>query len=93
MVAITTDNATKIKDILQNLQNPTTMLHTELSVSSPQDLTHQRYPHMTHFLPLHLAVICHAKGVFKCLFQHGVDVTQRDFRGNNVLHTLINVSP
>ena len=42
--------------------------------------------------PLHLAVICHAKDVVKCLFQHGVDVTQRDFRGNNVLHTLINVS-
>ena len=95
MVAITTDNATKTEDILQNLQNPTTkftLLHTELPVSSPQDKTHQRYPHRTHFLPLHLAVICHAKGVVKRLFQHGVDVTQRDFRGNNVLHTLINVS-
>ena len=30
MVAITTDNATKIEDILQNLHNPTAMLHTEL---------------------------------------------------------------
>ena len=95
MVAITTENASKTEAILQNLQNPTTkftLLHTELPVSSPQDKTHQRYPHRTHFLPLHLAVICHAKGVVKCLIQHGLDVTQRDFRRNNVLHALINVS-
>ena len=94
-MAISTDNSTKADEILQNPSGPSAkyiLLHTQLSVLSPLDKTCQKYPHRSHFLPLHLAVICHAKDVMKSLVQNGVDVTQLDDKGNNVVHTLITVS-
>ena len=92
VMAITTDNAMKTDDILKNSPNCSTksiLLHTPLSVRSPLDKAHQKYTHRINLLPLHLAVICHARDVVECFVQHGVNVTQRDDRGNNVLHTLI----
>ena len=92
VMAIITDNATKTDDILKNsltCSTKTTLLHAPLFVRSPLDKAHQKYTHRIHLLPFHLAVICHARDVVKCFVQHGVNVTQCDDRGNNVLHTLI----
>ena len=92
VMAITTDNVTKTDDILTNsptCSTKSTLLHAPLSVRSPLDKGPQKYTRRTHLLPFHLAVICHARDVVKCFVQHGVNVTQRDDRGNNVLHTLI----
>ena len=91
-MAITTDNVTKTDDILTNsptCSTKSTLLHAPLSVRSPLDKGPQKYTRRTHLLPFHLAVICHARDVVKCFVQHGVNVTQCDDRGNNVLHTLI----
>ena len=95
MMAISTDNATKVDGILQNLptlSTKSTLLHTQLYVLSNLNTANRKSTTRTPFLPFHFAVICHAKGVVRCMVQHGVDVTQIDDLGNNVLHTLINVS-
>ena len=92
--SIITKNAEKTGDILTNLHGPSvtsSLLHSQLSIPSPMD-TYWTSTRMASILPFHLAVICHAKDVVKCMVQHGVDVTQVDDKGNNVLHTLVNVS-
>ena len=95
MVAIATDNAAKVDSILQNPPRPSTkgtLLHTPLPVVSPTDTANCISTARSPLLPFHFAVICHAIGVVKYMIQHGVDVTQIDTMGNNVIHTLINVS-
>ena len=101
MTAISTDVATKVDDILHNPPRPstkTTLLHTHLSVLPPLEqrrnivTTYRKTTSRTRFLPFHFAVICYARDVIKCMVQNRVDVTQIDDKGNNVLHTLINVS-
>ena len=101
MTAISTDDAAKVDDILHNTPRPSTktsLLHTHLSVPLPLEqrcnivTTNLKTISRTRFLPFHFAVICYAKDVIKCMFQNRVDVTQIDDKGNNVLHTLVNVS-
>ena len=95
MTAISTDNVTQVDGILHNPPHPSTkstLLHTQLPVLSPSDTANGRSTQKTRFLPFHFAVICHAKDVVRCMVQHGVDVTQIDDNGDNVLHTLNNAS-
>ena len=95
MIAIATDNAAKVDIILQNPPRPSTkctLLHTQLSVLSPMDATNRTSSMRSFYIPFHFAVICHAIGVVQRMVQHGLDVTQSDTRGNDVLHTLINIS-
>ena len=101
MTAISTDDAAKVDDILHNTPRPSTktsLLHTHLSVPLPLEqrcnivTTNLKTISRTRFLPFHFAVICYAKDVIKCMVQNRVDVTQIDDKGNNVLHTLVNVS-
>ena len=95
MTAMSTDNVLQVDGILHNPPHPSTkytLLHTQLPVLSPSDTANRRSTQKTRFLPFHFAVICHAQDVVRCMVQHGVNVTQIDDNGDNVLHTLINVS-
>ena len=92
--AIITNNVTTTSDIFTNPHRPSTkfnLLQTQMSLSSPED-TYWKSTRMISILPFHLAVISHAMDVIRCLAQHEVDVTQTDDKGNNDLHTLLNVS-
>ena len=95
MIVIATDNAAKVDITLQNPPRPLTrytLLHTQLPILSPVDTANRTSTMRSYYLPFHFAVICHAIGVLECMVQHGLDATQSDTKGNNVLHTLINIS-